>query len=140
VFAGYLVFDAWIANTDRHAVNWAMLDREEARRLAASFDHGSALDSGSTPANTAAALDDVASWCAKGMATRFENGSATTLAELAINAVALAGGQAALWLSRMSALEPSQWQAILHAVPGLSVDTHTFMDKVLTENQRRLCS
>lgn len=141
VFAGYLVFDAWIANTDRHAVNWAMLDQARARRrLAASFDHGSALDSGSTPANTAAALDDVASWCAKGMASRFENGSATTLVELAINAVALAGGQAALWLSRMSALEPGQWQAILRAVPGLSVDTHTFMDKVLTENQRRLCS
>jgi hypothetical protein len=40
----------------------------------------------------------------------------------------------------MSALEPSQWQAILHAVPCLSVDTHTYMDKVLTENQRRLCS
>lgn len=141
VFAGYLVFDAWIANTDRHAVNWAMLDQERARRrLAASFDHGSALDSGSTPANTAAALDDVASWCANGMASRFENGRATTLVELAINAVTLAGGQAALWLSRISALEPSQWQAILRAVPGMSVDSRTFMDKVLTENQRRLCS
>jgi hypothetical protein len=43
-----------------------------------------------------------------------------------------------LWLSRISALEPGQWQAILRAVPGLSVDTHTFMDTVLTENQRRL--
>ena len=74
------------------------------------------------------------------MASRFENGSATTLVELAINAVALAGGQAALWLSRLSALEPSQWQAILRSVPGLSVDAHTFMDRVLTENQRRLCS
>jgi hypothetical protein len=108
--------------------------------LAASFDHGSALDSGSTPANTAAALDDVASWCANGMASRFENGSATTLVELAINAVALAGGQAASWLSRVSALEPGQWQAILRAVPGLSVDTHNFIDRVLIENQRRLCS
>lgn len=139
VFAGYLVLDAWIANTDRRAVNWAMLDQERERRLAGSFDHGSA-DSGSTPANTAAALDAVASWCAKGKASRFENGRAITLVELAINAVALAGGQAALWLSRISALEPGQWQAILRAVPGLTVDTHTFMDRVLTENQRRLCS
>jgi len=48
--------------------------------------------------------------------------------------------QAALWRSRLSSLEPRQWQAILRAVPGLSVDTRTFMDKVLTENQRRLCS
>lgn len=141
VFAGYLVFDAWIANTDRHAVNWAMLDQERApRRLAASFDHGSALASGSTPANTATALEDVAGWCARGTASRFENGNATTLVELATNALALAGGQAALWRSRIAALEPSRWQGILRAVPGLSVDTHIFMDKVLTENQRRLCS
>jgi hypothetical protein len=45
---------------------------------------------------------------ANGMASRFENGRATTLVELAINAVALAGGQAAMWLSRISALQPSQ--------------------------------
>jgi hypothetical protein len=102
------------------------------------------MDMGRANANTAAALDDVASWCAKGVASRFENGRATTLVELAINAVALAGGQAALWLSRISALQPSQMagqparrQAVLGAVPGLSVDTHTFMDKVLTENQRK---
>lgn len=45
VFAGYLVFDAWIANTDRHALNWAVMSREGTQRLAASFDHGSALAS-----------------------------------------------------------------------------------------------
>ena len=49
MFAGFLVFDAWIANTDRHAENWAVLTckRNGRRTLAASFDHGSALASGS---------------------------------------------------------------------------------------------
>jgi hypothetical protein len=48
VFAGFLVFDAWVANTDRHAINWGVLTCEEDGRhaLAASFDHGSALGSG----------------------------------------------------------------------------------------------
>ena len=52
VFAGYLVFDAWIANTDRHAINWGVLTRQEdgLQALAPSFDHGSALASGTQDA------------------------------------------------------------------------------------------
>jgi len=45
-FAGYLVFDALIGNTDRHHENWALLKREAGptdHRLAPSFDHASAL-------------------------------------------------------------------------------------------------
>ncbi len=53
LFAGYLVFDAWIANTDRHAINWAVLERDGDRLLAPSFDHGSALASGVADADLA---------------------------------------------------------------------------------------
>lgn len=45
-FAGYLVFDALIGNTDRHHENWAVLKREAGptdHRLAPSFDHASSL-------------------------------------------------------------------------------------------------
>lgn len=46
-FAGYLVFDALIGNTDRHHENWALLRRESRQgvnyRLAPSFDHASSL-------------------------------------------------------------------------------------------------
>ena len=45
-FAGYLVFDALIGNTDRHHENWALLKREVVpteHRLAPSFDHASSL-------------------------------------------------------------------------------------------------
>jgi HipA-like C-terminal domain len=45
-FAGYLVFDALIGNTDRHHENWALLKREiepTDHRLAPSFDHASSL-------------------------------------------------------------------------------------------------
>jgi len=46
-FAGFLVLDALIGNTDRHHENWALLRRESRQgvdyRLAPSFDHASSL-------------------------------------------------------------------------------------------------
>ena len=43
VFAGYLVLDAVVGNTDRHEENWAVLDRAGHRCLAPTFDHASCL-------------------------------------------------------------------------------------------------
>lgn len=45
VFGGYLLLDAWIANTDRHHENWGLvinIGRDE-RHLAPTFDHASSL-------------------------------------------------------------------------------------------------
>ena len=46
-FVGYLVLDAWIANTDRHHQNWALLQTQGSRavsyRMCPSFDHASSL-------------------------------------------------------------------------------------------------
>ncbi|WP_321813843.1 MULTISPECIES: HipA domain-containing protein [unclassified Paraburkholderia] len=44
VFVGYLLFDAWIANQDRHSQNWGLV-RGYGRdtHLAPSFDHGSSM-------------------------------------------------------------------------------------------------
>lgn len=47
VFIGYLIFDAWIGNTDRHDENWAWIIDDEENRLveylAPTFDHASSL-------------------------------------------------------------------------------------------------
>ena len=44
LFAGYLLLDALVGNTDRHHENWGLsLGRERGLRLAPSFDHGSSL-------------------------------------------------------------------------------------------------
>jgi hypothetical protein len=44
VFAGYLVLDAVIGNTDRHDRNWAVIrGRDNSIRLSPSFDHASSL-------------------------------------------------------------------------------------------------
>jgi hypothetical protein len=49
VFAGYIMLDAWIANTDRHPHNWAVLRRAtsaEPLQLCGSYDHASCLGFG----------------------------------------------------------------------------------------------
>jgi hypothetical protein len=44
VFIGYLMFDTWIANQDRHNENWALLRANDGRNfLSPSYDHGSSL-------------------------------------------------------------------------------------------------
>jgi len=42
-FAGYLVLDCLVGNTDRHQDNWAVIRGPAGRRLAPSFDHASCL-------------------------------------------------------------------------------------------------
>jgi hypothetical protein len=42
-FAGFLVLDALVGNTDRHKENWGALEVRGTRHLAPSFDHASSL-------------------------------------------------------------------------------------------------
>ncbi|RKI40785.1 HipA-like protein [Corallococcus sp. AB004] len=43
LFLGYLLFDAWIGNSDRHHENWAVVQRGEQRMLSPTYDHGSSM-------------------------------------------------------------------------------------------------
>lgn len=44
IFIGYLLFDAWIGNTDRHHENWGVVVTENGTiELAPTFDHASSL-------------------------------------------------------------------------------------------------
>lgn len=138
VFSGYLVFDAWIANTDRHAINWSVLtsDATGERRLAASFDHGSALASGRQ--EEALKEDLVQTFCSAGFAGRFEGGRRVTLTDLAREAVRRTGGRAEEWQVRLAGVEPTAWAEIIEAIPGLSEARRRFLSSVLATNQRRL--
>lgn len=42
-FAGFLVLDALVGNTDRHQQNWGLIESVGGRRLAPSYDHASCL-------------------------------------------------------------------------------------------------
>jgi hypothetical protein len=136
VFAGFLVFDAWVANTDRHALNWAVLSRRGTRRLAHSFDHGSALASG--VADDRLGSLDVARFCRRGFATRFEGGLKRQLVELAVEAVRLIGGRSRVWTDRLASIEQDAWAQMLAEVPRVSDVRRRFLDEMLLENQRRI--
>lgn len=43
VFVGYLMFDAWIGNQDRHSENWGFVRLDRSFHLAPSYDHGSSM-------------------------------------------------------------------------------------------------
>jgi hypothetical protein len=136
VFAGFLVFDAWIANTDRHAMNWAVLEHGGLRRLASSFDHGSALASGNRDAKLS--LTDPADVAARGMASRFENGAALPLVDLALKAVDTGGPRARERVDRVVGFEQGHLEAILAVAVTTSDVRRTFLGEVLRLNQGRL--
>ena len=44
LFVGYILFDTWVSNTDRHQENWALLANPETTScLAPTYDHGACL-------------------------------------------------------------------------------------------------
>jgi hypothetical protein len=139
VFAGYLVFDAWIANTDRHAINWAVLERDGEQCLASSFDHGSALGSGIRESDLAG--QDPIKFANHGKASRFEGGKRQTLVDLALVAVEQGGAQAQDWVERVAQYELARLDDLLDAARNtmrLSEGRRTFIRGILEENQRRL--
>jgi hypothetical protein len=84
-----------IANTDRHALNWGVLQAPSgALCLAPSFDHGSALGSGATDDyRTRTLAAGVEHWCRhppRSRQLRFEAPAGATLVDIASRALTLA--------------------------------------------------
>lgn len=140
VFAGFLVFDAWVANTDRHAINWGVLTCEEDGRqaLAASFDHGSALASGTQDARLSGTTAD--DFALRGFASRFENGARLPLVDLARESVQRTGGRAGQWLERLASVDAGTIEGLLGGIPAMSEVRRRFLTSLLLINQGRLTS
>lgn len=136
VFVGFLLFDAWIANTDRHAVNWGALLPESGGRaaLAPSFDHGSALASGVQEHD----LPNPERFARKGFAHRFEGGREITLVELARSGVTLGGQAAAQWIDRLRDVPDQSVARVLQGIDGMSETRRKFLGELLAINRRRL--
>ncbi|MDN5600108.1 MAG: HipA domain-containing protein [Brachybacterium sp.] len=132
-FAGYLLLDAWIGNTDRHCDNWALTIDGSVRRLAASFDHGSALAAGKE--DSFLARTDPRDFADGAMAMKFENGKNVHLADLALDGMDRWGGP---WLDALAEIGVGDERAVVDAVPGLSELRRRFICRLLEENRRRL--
>ncbi|OBJ81114.1 hypothetical protein [Mycobacterium sp. 1245852.3] len=141
VFAGYLVLDAWIVNTDRHAYNWALIQAPDGvTRLAHSFDHGSALGSGYGEALHARALEEgIDVWCRRGKAFRFPDSGPVTLVDLALHALQAANPRArAYWMRQISQVSDRACEDIVRSIPDMSEVTRRFVTEVIAVNRRRL--
>lgn len=136
VFVGFLTLDAWVANTDRHAFNWAVLERGEERRLAASFDHGTSLASGQPDEDFS--KQDPAVFARRGFVSRFEAPDRTTLVAFAHRAESMATAPGREWRERISLVDPDDVRGILDSMPRLSEVRRRFLFEVLEENRRRL--
>ncbi|CDO91199.1 hypothetical protein AWC29_01210 [Mycobacterium triplex] len=141
VFVGYLVLDAWIVNTDRHAYNWALVQAPSGvMRLAHSFDHGSALGSGYGEALHARALEEgIETWSRRGKASRFPDSGPLTLVELGLHALQAASPPArAHWMRQISQVSDHACEDIVQSIPDMSEVTRRFVTEVLAVNRRRL--
>jgi len=149
VFTGYVMFDAWVANQDRHHQNWGALRKEDELCLAPSFDHGAALarnlsdnernqrlhsaDSGFTVtafANRARSAFYADINAARPLATHaaWENFAIHT------------PKAASIWKARLSGIEFAQIQSVLNRVPTsrMSAISREFTAKLLSSNLNRI--
>ncbi|WP_042937634.1 HipA domain-containing protein [Rhodococcus sp. AW25M09] len=143
VFAGYLVLDALIANTDRHAHNWGVLQNPStgALCLSPSFDHGSALSSGNGDSYRAERVKTAAveRWCSKGATKRFDGQEAVGLIDLAVRALSLATQDAQrYWRQQIVGLDLHLCNDVINAAPNLSDHTRTFVQIAVATNRKRL--
>ncbi|MGH3276325.1 MAG: hypothetical protein ACRDNZ_18610 [Streptosporangiaceae bacterium] len=148
VFAGYLVFDALIANGDRHDRNWAVLIRPQGTHppdaLCGSYDHASSFGFNMSDEQRRRRLSEgtVESWAKRGAARQFEHRRGQhrqSLVELACSAVALCSSRVQqYWLDAVLSVQPDVVRALLDAAPGLSETTRQFTNEVIMINRGRL--
>jgi len=148
VFAGFTLFDALIANRDRHDENWAVLlpiAGEGPALLCGSYDHANSLGYNLTDAKREMYLrreKGVEGWCRNGTAFRFEHTPGKkppTLVQTAVRALGLASAAAREhWPRRLELLGEADIRSVIDRLPELSVTARTFTTEVLLVNRKRM--
>ncbi len=146
-FAGYLALDALIANRDRHARNWGVLQPPPASNaadaLCPSFDHASGLGFGLSDVERRRWLEvvGVEAWARRGDAKCFEHGPRPwpSLVEVAVTALRTGSVSARrTWRAGLEHLEPAVVYRVVADLPSLSQVTRTFTADVIRINRVRL--
>ena len=150
VFVGYLMFDAWIANTDRHHENWALVVSSEAMtHLAPTYDHASSLGAHETDTNrydrltTRDTRRSIRRYVERATSAFFASSFDTTPMST-FDAFHAAGirrpGAAKAWLARLASLSFREIQALFSNIPSnrISVVAIDFALEMLALNHQRL--
>ena len=151
VFAGYLMLDAWIGNTDRHEENWGFLRDEDHYYLAPTFDHASSFGSHETDERKAQRLETkdyyqgVESFVKRARSAIFleqtDNKPMSTLD--AFKEIAERRPDAGkIWIRRMETIGTEEIESIIGKVPSnaMSDISKKFTLAIIEENKNRLKS
>ncbi len=153
LFLGYLMFDAWIGNTDRHHENWAVLRLTDGKRLVLcpSYDHATCLGHNVgleqkrrrlVPGNRA---DTVGAFAARALSALFASeddskGMPTVVAFVTAAADRLDASR--YWLDRLAAVDPGRATDIVNRMPDAMMPevARQFAVAMLDANRARLLS
>lgn len=148
-FIGYVMLDAWIANTDRHHENWAAIRDGDVARLAPTFDHGAAMGNillDSERADRMATKDQnrsVAAFASRARSAFYANpGESKPLTTLdafrAFAEYSKTAGDA--WLSRLESISDDLVLGLLQRVPDdrMTEPCRAFTFQLLSINRQRL--
>jgi len=151
-FVGYLMFDVWIANQDRHSENWGVIKHLNNVYLAPTYDHGSSLGRQETDErrNSMMTTKDkgasIEAYVRKARSAMYPNSpsnikpKALLNLDLFIEVKKIAPVAAAAWLSRLEMISASDIKGIIERIPEshMSDVARDFTHKLLILNQERL--
>lgn len=151
-FAGYLVLDALIGNTDRHHENWGVFrrlgpDGAVEHALAPSFDHASSLGREMSPDERARRLQEgsVGAYVGRGRgAVYLAIGDARGANPLELVRRVVPDMPVAFqpWIARVRTLSPATIQGIIEAVPDALMDATAkrFAEACIEFTRTQLCT
>lgn len=149
LFIGYLIFDCWIANQDRHHENWAILvDTKEVKwYFAPTYDHAAGLGCKVSPEKAMKRLTtNDENYCVKKFVTRAkspfysdENKQLKTIEVVEI-LVDKYPTTVCYWIDKIEQIEIDAIRLILDKVPNDFIDDNSkqFAQQILHENRIRL--
>ena len=149
VFLGYLLFDAWIANQDRHHENWGVLSYEDKIYLAPTYDHAASLGQNQLDSNRAEMLNTkdkgrhISHFVTKARSAIYETKTAkkTMFSIDAFIFLAKRRKKAAqFWLEQLRKITPEQCTAIFEQIPKTEISETAieFALTLLELNKKRL--
>jgi hypothetical protein len=149
VFGGYLLLDAWIANTDRHHENWALVVNltEGHRYLASTFDHASSLGAHQEDADRARRLESkdprvrVEGYVEKARSALYsKGGEAKPMTPLDAFRAWCEHASCDPWLQRLDAVGDGQVAELIGRVPDseMSGPARAFAQAILSRNKWRI--
>jgi HipA-like C-terminal domain len=150
-FVGYLLFDTWIANQDRHHQNWGALRNGNSSHLAPTFDHGAALARNlSSKERSERMISKDGNRSIKAFAERArsalyestESRKPLSTFDAFICFAKFAPSGAAYWQKKICNANTSAVENIINQVPSQRMDEETkkFTLQLLQNNQARIAS